>query len=144
MEQEVQHDQGNPAEEKNSRSKKAKNEIVEWLKAIVIALVLVILIRWLLFKPFVVDGPSMQPNFETGERVIVNEILYDIREPKRGEVIVFHVPSEGRDFIKRVIAVEGDTVEVQDDTVMVNGKRLMKRIFKEPLMQLKQMVEPIT
>ena len=50
MEQEVQHDQGNPAEEKNSRSKKAKNEIVEWLKAIVIALVLVILIRWLLFE----------------------------------------------------------------------------------------------
>ncbi|WP_458460879.1 signal peptidase I [Paenibacillus sp.] len=124
MEQEVQHDRGNPVEEKDSRSKKAKNEIVEWLKAIVIALVLVILIRWLLFKPFVVDGPSMQPNFETGERVIVNEILYDIREPKRGEVIVFHVPSEGRDFIKRVIAVEGDTVEVQDDTVMVNGKKV--------------------
>ncbi|MGO4531362.1 signal peptidase I [Paenibacillus sp. 2TAF8] len=124
MEQEVQQDQGRPAEEKNNRSKKAKNEIVEWLKAIVIALVLVILIRWLLFKPFVVDGPSMQPNFSTGERVIVNEILYDIREPKRGEVIVFHVPSEGRDFIKRVIAVAGDTVQVQGDTVTVNGQKV--------------------
>ncbi|RAW17048.1 MULTISPECIES: signal peptidase I [Paenibacillus] len=124
MEQEVQQDQGNTAEEKSSRSKKAKNEIFEWLKAIVIALVLVILIRWLLFKPFVVDGPSMQPNFHTGERVIVNEILYDIREPQRGEVIVFHVPTEGRDFIKRVIAVAGDTVEVQDDTVLVNGKKV--------------------
>ncbi|KAF4325650.1 hypothetical protein G195_000623 [Phytophthora kernoviae 00238/432] len=124
MEQEVQQDQGNAAEEKGSRSKKAKNEIFEWLKAIVIALVLVILIRWLLFKPFVVDGPSMQPNFHTGERVIVNEILYDIREPQRGEVIVFHVPSEGRDFIKRVIAVTSDTVEVQDDTVLVNGKKV--------------------
>ncbi|MBB6019323.1 signal peptidase I [Paenibacillus sp. JGP012] len=124
MEQEVQQDQSIPAEEKNNRSKKAKNEIVEWLKAIVIALVLVILIRWLLFKPFVVDGPSMQPNFSTGERVIVNEILYDIREPKRGEVIVFHVPSEGRDFIKRVIAVAGDTVQVQGDTVTVNGQKV--------------------
>ena len=66
----------------------------------------------------------MQPNFHTGERVIVNEILYDIREPKRGEVIVFHVPSEGRDFIKRVIGVAGDTVKVEGDTVTVNGKKV--------------------
>ncbi|MBY9081859.1 signal peptidase I [Paenibacillus sp. HN-1] len=102
--------------------KKKKNEALEWVKAIAIALVLVILIRWLLFKPFIVDGPSMQPNFHTGERVIVNEILYDMRSPKRGEVIVFHVPSEGRDFIKRVIGVAGDTVKVQGDVVTVNGK----------------------
>ncbi|CAI6030999.1 Signal peptidase I T [Paenibacillus sp. JJ-100] len=133
MEQEVQQDQVVPAEEKNNRSKKAKNEIVEWLKAIVIALVLVILIRWLLFKPFVVDGPSMQPNFSTGERVIVNEILYDIREPKRGEVIVFHVPSEGRDFIKRVIAVAGDTVQVQGDTVTVNGQKVNETYIQDAI-----------
>lgn len=85
-------------------------------------MVLVILIRWLLFKPFIVDGPSMKPNFHTGERVIVNEILYDIRKPERGEVIVFHVPSEGRDFIKRVIGVAGDTVTVEGDVVTVNGE----------------------
>ncbi|WP_128101381.1 signal peptidase I [Paenibacillus sp. DCT19] len=133
MEHEVQPNQGNAVDEKDSRSKKAKNEILEWLKAIVIALVLVILIRWLLFKPFVVDGPSMQPNFETGERVIVNEILYDIREPKRGEVIVFHVPSEGRDFIKRVIAVEGDTVEVNDDTVTVNGQKVNETYIQDAI-----------
>ncbi|MGF7048709.1 signal peptidase I [Paenibacillus sp. DS2015] len=108
-------------EDKDKPTKKRNNEVIEWLKAIIIAVVLVVLIRWLLFKPFIVDGPSMQPNFHTGERVIVNEILYDIREPKHGEVIVFHVPSEGRDFIKRVIAVAGDTVKVEGDTVLVNG-----------------------
>ncbi|MCL6603118.1 MAG: signal peptidase I [Paenibacillus sp.] len=101
---------------------KQKNEVLEWMKAIAIALVLVVLIRWLLFKPFIVDGPSMKPNFHTGERVIVNEILYDIRSPQRGEVIVFHVPSEGRDFIKRVIGVAGDTVKVEGDVVTVNGE----------------------
>jgi len=101
---------------------KQKNEVLEWIKAIAIALVLVVLIRWLLFKPFIVDGPSMQPNFHTGERVIVNEILYDIRSPQRGEVIVFHVPSEGRDFIKRVIGVAGDVVKVEGDVVTVNGE----------------------
>ncbi|MHA0855940.1 signal peptidase I [Paenibacillus sp. CMAA1364] len=103
---------------------------MEWLKAIVIAVVLVFLIRWLLFKPFIVDGPSMKPSFHTGERLIVNEILYDIRDPKHGEVVVFHVPSEGRDFIKRVIGVAGDTVKVEGDTVYVNGEPIEEPYIK--------------
>jgi signal peptidase I len=123
MQQDLQQGQSEVVEESNGQSpRKPKNEVLEWIKAIAIALVLVILIRWLLFKPFIVDGPSMQPNFHTGERVIVNEILFDIRKPHRGEVIVFHVPSEGRDFIKRVIAVAGDTVKVEGDVVTVNGE----------------------
>ncbi|WP_342435972.1 signal peptidase I [Paenibacillus sp. FSL L8-0436] len=122
MQQDLQQGQGEIVESGGQNPKKQKNEVLEWIKAIAIALVLVILIRWLLFKPFIVDGPSMKPNFHTGERVIVNEILYDIRSPQRGEVIVFHVPSEGRDFIKRVIGVAGDTVKVEGDVVTVNGE----------------------
>ncbi|MNC37546.1 Signal peptidase I T [compost metagenome] len=122
MQQDLQQGQGEIVEPDGKNPRKPKNEVLEWVKAIAIALVLVILIRWLLFKPFIVDGPSMQPNFHTGERVIVNEILYDIRSPQRGEVIVFHVPSEGRDFIKRVIGVAGDTVKVEGDVVTVNGE----------------------
>jgi signal peptidase I len=122
MQQDLQPGQGEITESNGQSPRKPKNEVLEWIKAIAIALVLVILIRWLLFKPFIVDGPSMQPNFHTGERVIVNEVLYDIRTPQRGEVIVFHVPSEGRDFIKRVIAVAGDTVKVEGDVVTVNGE----------------------
>ncbi|MBE0343065.1 signal peptidase I [Paenibacillus sp. 28ISP30-2] len=134
MEQEV--GQGaiqQPTDQDGTPKRKPKNEIFEWIKAIVIALVLVFLIRWFLFKPFIVDGPSMQPNFHTGERVIVNEILYDFRSPKPGEVIVFHVPDEGRDFIKRVIAVEGDTVKVEGDTITVNGKPIQEPYLKTPL-----------
>lgn len=122
MQQDLQPGQGEITESNSQSPQKPKNEVLEWIKAIAIALVLVILIRWLLFKPFIVDGPSMKPNFHTGERVIVNEILYDIRKPQRGEVIVFHVPSEGRDFIKRVIGVAGDTVKVEGDVVTVNGE----------------------
>lgn len=122
MQQDLQQGQGDTVDQSGQPPRKQKNEVLEWVKAIAIALVLVVLIRWLLFKPFIVDGPSMQPNFHTGERVIVNEILYDIRSPHRGEVIVFHVPSEGRDFIKRVIAVAGDTVKVEGDVVTVNGE----------------------
>ncbi|WP_025691342.1 signal peptidase I [Paenibacillus zanthoxyli] len=124
MQQDLQQGQDEGENQASQVPPKQKNEALEWVKAIAIALILVFLIRWLLFKPFIVDGPSMKPNFHTGERVIVNEILYDFRSPQRGEVIVFHVPSEGRDFIKRVIAVAGDTVKVEGDVVTVNGKKV--------------------
>lgn len=122
MEHHVHSEQPVQSETPQDPPKKEKSEALEWLKAIVIAVVLVLLIRWLFFAPFIVDGPSMQPNFHTGERIIVNKIIYDIRGPKHGEVVVFHVPSEGRDFIKRVIGVPGDTVKVEGDTVTVNGQ----------------------
>lgn len=134
MQQDTQQETFESKESEN-KAKKKKNEVVEWLKALLIALILVVLIRWLLFQPFIVQGPSMQPNFVTGQKLIVNEILYDIRKPERGEVIVFHVPSEGRDFIKRVIAVAGDTVKVEGDTVTVNGKPVNETYIQEAIDQ---------
>lgn len=106
-----------------------KSEAIDWAKALAVAAVLVVVIRFFLFSPFIVEGPSMYPNFFTGERIIVNKILYDIREPKRGEVIVFHSPFDA-DYIKRVIALPGETVEVRGDTVLVNGKPI-----EEPYIQ---------
>ncbi|GIO10835.1 signal peptidase I [Cohnella xylanilytica] len=125
---------GGPGPSKPASSK-ASNELKEWIKALAIAAVLVIVIRWLLVSPFIVDGESMEPNFQDRERIIVNMVLYDFRKPKQGEVIVFHVPEENRDFIKRVIAVPGDTVKVEGDTVYVNGKPLDEPYLKEALEQ---------
>ncbi|WP_435921267.1 signal peptidase I [Paenibacillus sp. DYY-L-2] len=133
MEHQVHSEQPVQSEQSQDPPKKEKSEALEWLKAIVIAVVLVLLIRWLFFAPFIVDGPSMQPNFHTGERIIVNKILYDIRGPKHGEVIVFHVPTEGRDFIKRVIGVPGDTVKVEGDTVTVNGQVVEENYIQDVL-----------
>ncbi|MBD2870760.1 signal peptidase I [Paenibacillus arenilitoris] len=109
----------------------AYKEIVEWIKALVIAVVLVFLIRQFLFAPFIVDGPSMQPNFETGERLIVNKILYAIREPEFGEVVVFDVPEQGRKFIKRVIGVPGDTIRLEGDDLYINDKKIDEPYIKE-------------
>lgn len=131
MEQQIYSEQSGRSDSEGKPQKKEKNEALEWLKAIVIAVVLVIVIRWLFFAPFIVDGPSMKPNFYTGERIIVNKIIYDIRKPQYGEVVVFHVPSEGRDFIKRVIAVPGDTVQVEGDTITVNGKVVDETYIQE-------------
>jgi signal peptidase I len=112
--------------------KTVKNEAWEWVKALVIAGVLVFLIRFFIFAPFIVEGPSMEPNFYTNERLIVNKILYDIRAPKRGEVIVFHAP-EGKDYIKRVIALPGETVKVEGDKVYINGQEMEQTFLKEAL-----------
>jgi signal peptidase I len=101
----------------------------EWIKAIAIAVVLVILIRWLVFKPFIVDGPSMQPNFHTGERLIVSEWVYKFRKPHRGEVVVFHATPE-KDYIKRVIALPGETIKITGGKVYINGQEL-----KEPYIE---------
>ncbi|USB32118.1 signal peptidase I [Paenibacillus sp. YPG26] len=133
MEQQFQSEQPDREQVTTEPSKKKKNEALEWLKAIVIAVVLVLLIRWLFFAPFIVDGPSMQPNFHTGERIIVNKIIYDIRQPRHGEVVVFHVPTEGRDFIKRVIGVPGDTVKVEGDTVTVNGVKVNETYIQDAI-----------
>lgn len=118
------------SEQSKTVQSKIKSEAWEWTKAILIAFGLVFVIRYFLFSPFIVEGPSMQPNFHTGEWLIVNKLLYDIREPKRGEVVVFHATAD-KDFIKRVIALPGETVKVQGDQVYVNGQPLDEPYLRE-------------
>ncbi|MGG1644177.1 signal peptidase I [Paenibacillus sp. NRS-1782] len=114
-----------PAIQKVSRKhRQVKNEIVDWLKAIIVGVVLVFIFHWLLFASAIVDGASMEPNFKADERVVVNKLIYDFRDPKPNEVVVFHVRKEGKDFIKRVIGIAGDTIKYQGDNLYVNGKKV--------------------
>lgn len=115
------------------RGGRAQKEVMEWVKALAIAALLVVVIRYFLFAPFIVDGPSMETNFYTGERLIVNKVIYDFRQPKHGEVIVFHVPQEGRDFIKRVIGVPGDKVKLEGDNLYINGKKVDEPYLKQSI-----------
>ncbi|MUG70553.1 signal peptidase I [Paenibacillus validus] len=119
-------------EQSVKKANSVKNEAWEWTKALLLAAALVIIIRWLICSPFVVEGPSMEPNFYTGEKMIVNKILYKFREPKRGEVLVFLAP-DGRDYIKRVIALPGDKVRVEGDKVYVNDTQVEEAYLKEAL-----------
>lgn len=109
-----------------------KNEAWEWMKALLIAAALVFLIRWLVFAPFIVEGPSMEPNFFTGERLIVSKFTYNFGQPKRGEVIVFHATAE-KDYIKRVIALPGETVKVEGDKVYINNELLDEPYLKQAI-----------
>ena len=103
------------------QTKKEKNEFWEWTKALLIAFAIAVLIRYFLFTPIVVDGDSMMPTLVDGDRMIVKKIGYTIGEPDRFDIVVFHAP-EGKDYIKRVIGLPGDTVEYKDDQLYINGK----------------------
>lgn len=75
----------------------------------------------------IINGSSMEPDLHSGERLIINKIVYHFENPRRGDVIVFHPPESGPSstpFIKRIIGLPGDTVEVRNGRVIVNGEAL--------------------
>lgn len=97
------------------------NETWEWIKALAIAVIIAVGIRYLLFSPIVVDGESMMPTLQDRERMIVNKIVYFIGEPERGDIIVFHA-TESKDWIKRVIGLPGDKIEMKNDVLYINDE----------------------
>jgi signal peptidase I len=112
-----------------------KNGIREWIKALVIAVILAVIIRQFLIAPIVVDGFSMMPTLKDTDRMIVNKFSYVIGEPKRFDIIVFQAP-DGNDYIKRVIGLPGDKIEYREDTLYVNGKPYAEPYLKEYKAQL--------
>ncbi len=102
--------------------KKLLVSIWEILKIVIIALVIVVPIRYFVFQPFVVRGDSMEPNFYSGDYLIVDEISYRINSPKRGDVIVFKYPKNpSQRFIKRIIGLPSEIVEIDNGKVIVYG-----------------------
>ena len=90
------------------------------LKILLIALAIVIPIRLLLFQPFVVKGSSMEPNYHSGDYLVIDELSYKLREPKRDEVIVFKYPlNTSYRYIKRIIGLPGETVEVKGGYISI-------------------------
>ncbi len=109
----------NVAQEPNS-FKKYLNFIWEIFKIAVVALVIVLPIRYFLFQPFIVKGESMVPSFQSGDYLIVDEFSYRFSEPQRGDVIVFKYPKDATQrFIKRVIGLPGETIEIKNGAVTI-------------------------
>ena len=107
-------------------------EIKDWIVSIVVAVALAMFIRTFIVELYVVDGPSMRPTLESEERLVVNKFIYRFRVPKKGEVLVFQYPRDpSRDFIKRVIATPGDTIEIREGRVLVNDQLLTEDYILE-------------
>ena len=115
--------------------KSKKNELWDWIKTIAVAGFFVMAMRMFIFSPILVDGASMMPTYEDGDKVIVNKISKHLSGIDRFDVIVFEAPI-GKDYIKRVIGLPGDHIAFEGDTLYVNGKALEEPYLDEYKEQL--------
>jgi signal peptidase I len=129
------------------RRHNSRRNAVEWGLVVVGALVVAIVIKTFLFQAFYIPTPSMEPTLKVGDRVLVNKLSYRLHDIHRGDIVVFERPPtdvqtvegcdgnpvtitppqndvEVHDLIKRVVAVEGETVESRSGQVIVNGQPL--------------------
>lgn len=109
-----------------ARHKRRWNPVVEWVVVIVVALGAAFVVRTFVFQQYVIDGPSMQPTLHQGDRVLLNKLSYRVHDVRRGDVVVFDrvQGTQHDDLIKRVIALEGETIRIENCTVFINGEQL--------------------
>lgn len=99
--------------------------LFEVVKVIVAVFISAAIIRIFLFQPFVVEGSSMEPNFHNGEYLFVEKVSYRFNEPKRGDVVVLKYPGNPEiNYIKRIIALPGETLRIADGKVYINGHQI--------------------
>ena len=116
---------------------KSKNNIREWIEAAIIALLLVLFIRTFLTEPFKIPSGSMVPTLVPGDRILVNKFIYGpkipftdqyiarIKKPKCGDIVVFKYPKdESLNYIKRVIGIENDIIEIKNNILYINNRKI--------------------
>jgi signal peptidase I len=98
----------------------------ELIETIVLSLVIFLLIRQVV-QNYRIESHSMEPNFYEGQFILVNKLAYRLGSPERGDVLVFHNPNNvDEDYIKRIIGLPGDNLDIHDGTVFINGKPLVE------------------
>ncbi len=112
-------------EAKPQRVFKAKSVVREYIEAFVVAVVLALFIRTFVVQAFKIPSGSMLQTLQIGDHILVNKFIYCFSEPERGDIIVFKFPKDPeRDFIKRIIGLPGETIEIKRQVVYINGKLL--------------------
>ncbi len=113
-------------------NKDVKNEAVEWVKSILLAIVIAVFIKTFIFNTTYVLGNSMYPTLHEKDRLFSNRISLYFSSPDRGDIVVLKAPDvENKDYIKRVIGISGDTVAIIDGKVYLNGNLLEEDYIEE-------------
>lgn len=102
-------------------------EVVSFVRSLLIIVVIYVIVRGFIMQPFVVQGSSMEETFQSGDYLIVDELSYRFNAPERGDVVVFHADfiSQGARreyYIKRIVGVPGDRVQIQDGIVKISNR----------------------
>ena len=99
------------------------NFLWETAKLVLVSLVIIIPIRYFVIQPFFVLGASMEPTFENGDYLIIDEISYRFEKPQRGDVVVFKYPYDtAQYYIKRIVGLPGEIVDFQDGKIVIKNK----------------------
>lgn len=157
MNKNIENPAATPAEKPRTPPLNAKEELSEFFRTAVIAVVLALLIRSLFYEPFNIPSGSMKPTLEVGDYIFVSKPTYGYsrysfpfgiapiegriwaKEPQRGDVIVFKLPSNTHvDYIKRVIGLPGDKIQMRSGRLYINGDR----VPREPMGATKDMDTP--
>lgn len=107
---------------------KMKHEMISWGKSLSIALFTAFLVRTFLFAPYIVEGASMEPTLHNHEKILVNK-FNSAGNVKYGEIVI--IKGEQENYVKRIIGLPGDTVEMKNDELFVNGKRMNETYLSE-------------
>jgi signal peptidase I len=118
-----------------NQTTKTKSKVQEYAEAIIIAILIALFIRTFIVQAFKIPSGSMKPTLLIGDHILVNKFIYGVKipwlrntiipvtEPKRDDIVVFIYPQDrSKDFIKRVIGVSGDTIEIRNKTIYINGQ----------------------
>ncbi|MFC4024268.1 signal peptidase I [Oceanobacillus longus] len=108
---------------------KNKNEWYEWAKAIIIAILIALFLRTFIFATSIVEGESMDPTLEDGERVIFNKLIYILDEPDRGEVVIIQRPT--KNYVKRVIGLPGETIKLTGNNLIIDGEEYSQTFLSD-------------
>ncbi len=102
--------------------KKANSEWLSWLRAIFIALLVAFLLRTFVFATSIVEGESMVPALENGERIIFNKLVYNLSSPERGDIVIIQHPE--KNYVKRIIGLPNEEIQIYNHVLYINGKPL--------------------
>lgn len=121
---------------------KKKSAARDWIESVAVAFVFAMIIRTFVIQAFKIPTGSMRTTLIEGDLILVNKFIYGakiplternlpaVRQPKRGDVVVFIYPvNPKKDFIKRLVGLPGDTVEIRDGTIYINDKPLLDNVF---------------
>ena len=112
-----------------------RGQIGAWLQTIVLGVLLAVGVRAAVVEAFVIPSGSMEPTLQIGDRVLASKFWFWLSDPRQQEIVIFAPPPAAglpsQTLIKRVIAVEGDVVEIADGRVLVNGRALAEPYLKE-------------